>query len=215
MSPRSPVAAEQPPPAPAGTGGEFERHVKDGCPIVPFASAADFERWLERSASDSDGLWMKIAKKASGIASITYDEAVDVALCFGWIDGQKGSYDSQWFLQRFTPRRPRSIWSLVNTQRVQALTDAGRMRPAGLAQVEKAKADGRWDAAYGGSRDIEVPADLREFLDATPEASAFWDSLTRSQRYPFLFRLQTARRPETRAKRFTEYTRMLIAGEKF
>jgi uncharacterized protein YdeI (YjbR/CyaY-like superfamily) len=214
MSRRSPVDAEQPPAAPAGINEELERHAKDGRPIVPFASAADFERWLEHSAPGSDGLWLKIARKSSGIASITYDEAVDVALCFGWIDGQKGAYDASWFLQRFTPRRARSIWSKVNTQRVQALTTAGRMRPSGLAEVEQAKADGRWGAAYGGSRDIEMPSDLQEFLDATPEASAFWDSLTRSQRYSFLFRLHTAKRPETRAKRFTEFTRMLTVGEK-
>jgi uncharacterized protein YdeI (YjbR/CyaY-like superfamily) len=157
---------------------------------------------------------LKIAKKASGIASITYDEAVDVALCFGWIDGQKNSYDGNWFLQRFSPRRPRSIWSKINTQKVQTLTEACRMRPAGLAAVEKAKSDGRWDAAYSGSQDIEVPADLQQFLDANPDAAAFWASLTRTSRYPFLFRLQTARRPETRAKRFAEFTRMLQAGEK-
>jgi uncharacterized protein YdeI (YjbR/CyaY-like superfamily) len=193
---------------------EFERHPKDGCPVIPFADAPAFDRWLEANGEQSSGVWVKIAKKASGISSITYDEAVDVALCFGWIDGQKGSYDGQWFLQRFTPRRARSIWSLVNTQRVQALTAAGRMRGAGLAQVEKAKADGRWEAAYAGSRDIQVPPDLQEFLDTHLEAEAFWASLTRSQRYAFLFRLQTARRPETRAKRFAEFTRMLRAGEK-
>jgi uncharacterized protein YdeI (YjbR/CyaY-like superfamily) len=214
MSPPSPAAADQPPAPSVEAYEEFERHSKDGCPIVPFAGAADFERWLERFAAESDGLWLKIAKKTSGITSITYDEAVDVALCFGWIDGQKGAYDGQWFLQRFTPRRARSIWSLVNTKRVQALIDTGRMRPSGLAEVERAKADGRWDAAYGGSRDIEVPSDLLAFLDANPDAAAFWDSLTRSQRYSFLFRLHTAKRPETRAKRFAEFTRMLTAAEK-
>jgi uncharacterized protein YdeI (YjbR/CyaY-like superfamily) len=213
MSPPLPAAADQPPASSAGALEEFERH-KDGCPIVPFARAVDFERWLERSATDSDGLWLKIAKKASGIESITYDEAVDVALCFGWIDGQKGAYDASWFLQRFTPRRARSIWSLANTKRVQALIETGRMRPSGLAEVERAKADGRWDAAYSGSRDIEVPSDVLAFLDANPEAATFWNSLTRSQRYSFLFRLHTAKRPETRAKRFAEFTRMLTAGEK-
>ena len=191
-----------------------ELHPKDGWPLIAFSDAAAFERWLDEHQRDATGLWLKIAKKASGIASITYDEAVDVALCFGWIDGQKNSYDGNWFLQRFSPRRPRSIWSKVNTQKVQTLTEAGRMRPAGLAAVEKAKSDGRWDAAYSGSQDIEVPADLQQFLDANPDAAAFWASLTRTSRYPFLFRLQTARRPETRAKRFAEFTRMLQAGEK-
>jgi uncharacterized protein YdeI (YjbR/CyaY-like superfamily) len=193
---------------------EFERHPKDGCPLVPFANAGAFERWLEAAGEDSQGLWLKIAKKASGISSITYDEAVDVALCFGWIDGQTGTYDASWYVQRFTPRRRRSIWSKVNTQRVQALVAAGRMRPAGLAEVERARADGRWEAAYDGSRTIEVPPDLQEFLDRHSEAAAFWASLTRSQRYAFLFRLQTARRSETRAKRFVQFTRLLQAGEK-
>ncbi|MBA2716289.1 MAG: YdeI/OmpD-associated family protein [Propionibacteriales bacterium] len=192
-----------------------ELHPKDGRPLIAFADAGEFERWLDDNSQDSTGFWMKIAKKASGIPSITYDETVDVALCFGWIDGQKGAYDSAWFLQRFTPRRPRSIWSKVNTQKVAALTAAGRMRPAGLAEVEKAQADGRWEAAYSGSRDTTVPADLQEFLDGHPDAAAFWASLNATNRYPFLFRLQTAKRAETRAKRFAEFTRMLQAGEKF
>jgi uncharacterized protein YdeI (YjbR/CyaY-like superfamily) len=187
---------------------------KDGLAILPFASTGDFERWLERNA-DSPGCWLKIAKKASGIESITYDEAVEVALCFGWIDGQMRSYDDHWFVQRFTHRRARSIWSKINTRRAEALISAGRMRPAGLAEVDRAKADGRWDAAYGGSREIDVPADLQGFLASNPEAAAFWASLTKSQRYPFLFRLATAKRPATRAKRFAEFTRMLQAGQKF
>lgn len=190
-----------------------ELHAKDGLPVIPFASAIAFERWLEQYGQESPGLWLKLAKKSSGIESVTYDEAVDVALCFGWIDGQKGAYDADWFLQRFTPRRPRSIWSKINTQRVQALAEAGRMRPAGLAEVDRAKADGRWEAAYGGSRDIEVPAHLQDFLDRSPDAAAFWDTLTKSQRYSFLFRLQTAKRPETREKRFNDFTRMLRARE--
>ncbi len=192
-----------------------ELHPKDGWPLIAFPDAAAFERWLDDHQHDTTGLWLKIAKKASGITSITYDEAVDVALCFGWIDGQKGSYDGDWFLQRFTPRRPRSIWSKINTHKVQALTEAGRMRPAGFAEVEKAKADGRWDAAYGGSRDMTVPQDLQEFLEANPDAAAFWALLSSTNRYAFLFRLHTAKRPETRAKRFAEFTRMLGAGEKF
>ncbi len=190
-----------------------ELHPKDGWPLIAFPDAAAFERWLDDHQHDTTGLWLKIAKKVSGIASITYDEAVDVALCFGWIDGQKGSYDRDWFLQRFSPRRPRSIWSKSNTKKVQALIEAGRMRPAGLAEVEKAKADGRWEAAYSSSQNIEVPADLQEFLDTHPEAAAFWASLTKTSRYPFLFRLQTAKRPETRAKRFAEFTRMLQTGQ--
>lgn len=191
-----------------------ELHAKDGLPLLPFASASAFEQWLEQHGREGPGLWLKLAKKSSGIASVTYDEAVDVALCFGWIDGQKGAYDADWFLQRFTPRRPRSIWSKINTQRVRALTESDRMRPAGLAEVDRAKADGRWEAAYGGSRDIEVPADLRDFLDRSPTAARFWDTLTKSQRYSFLFRLQTAKRPETRAKRFSQFTKMLQDGKR-
>lgn len=193
---------------------EGELHAKDGWPLIAFVDATAFEGWLHQHHEEPTGFWMKIAKKGSGIPSITYDEAVDVALCFGWIDGQKGSYDADWFLQRFSPRRLRSIWSKVNTQKVQALTASGRMRPAGLAEVAKAKADGRWDAAYGGSRDIEIPADLQEFLDANPDAAEFWAALTKTNRYAFLFRLHTAKRSETRAKRFAEFTRMLQAGEK-
>ena len=187
---------------------------KDGLAIVPFASAAAFERWLEHHADSSAGCWLKIAKKASGIESITYDEAVDVALCFGWIDGQKGSYDHDWFLQRFTRRRARSIWSKTNTRRVEALTSAGRMRPAGLAEVEKAKADGRWDAAYGGSREIDVPEDLQAYLDSHPQAAASWASASRADRYAVLFRLHDAKRPETRVRRFEQFTRLLENGEK-
>lgn len=128
-----------------------ESHPKDGWPLIAFASVAGFETWLEEHHGDETGLWLKIAKKASGIASITYAEAVDVALCFGWIDGQRNSFDGDYFLQRFTPRRARSIWSKVNTEKVTVLTASGRMRPGGQAQVDRAKADGRWDAAYTGS----------------------------------------------------------------
>src|SRR5579884_3674069 len=118
-------------------------------PIVPFSSREAWEEWLAANHASSAGLWMKIAKKGSGIPTVTYDEAVDVALCYGWIDGQKGAFDTSYFLQRFTPRRPRSKWSEVNREKAQALIEQGRMRPAGLQEIERAKADGRWDAAYG------------------------------------------------------------------
>lgn len=197
------------------TGVEVELHPKDGLPLLPFEDAAGFERWLEDFAESSPGFWMKIAKKASGIASISYDEAVDVALCFGWIDGQKASYDDTCFLQRFTPRRSRSVWSRINTRKVQALLESGRMHPAGLREVEHAQADGRWDAAYGGSREMQTPAELQQFLDANPEAAQFWSALSATNRYAFLWRLQTARRPETRAKRLTQCQQMLLAHETF
>ena len=194
---------------------EVETHPKDGWPLVAFPDAAAFEAWLEDHASDPTGLWLKIAKKDSGIPTVTYSEAVDVALCFGWIDGQKNAYDGSWFLQRFGPRRPRSVWSKVNTERVAALIAAGRMRPSGMAEVERARADGRWDAAYDRQGAATVPADLQEFLDANPQAAAFWTSLRSADRYAFLYRLQTAKRPETRARRLATYTAMLAAGESF
>jgi uncharacterized protein YdeI (YjbR/CyaY-like superfamily) len=194
---------------------DMELHPKDGLPLLAFDNAVAFELWLEEFADDSPGLWLKIAKKASGIKTITYDEAVDVALCFGWIDGQKAAYDATWFLQRFTPRRARSVWSKVNTQKAEALISSGRMRAAGLREVERARADGRWEAAYSGSRDMEVPGDLQEFLDANPQAARFWSSLSATNRYAFLWRLHTARRADTRAKRLAEYQRMLLAGETF
>jgi uncharacterized protein YdeI (YjbR/CyaY-like superfamily) len=197
------------------TSPEVELHPKDGFPVMAFEAAAGFEHWLEQSAETSPGLWVKIAKKNSGIQSITYDEAVDVALCFGWIDGQKASYDESWFLQRFTPRRARSVWSKVNTGKATALIESGRMRPSGLLEVQRAQADGRWDAAYGGSRDIEVPPELQRFLDANPQAARFWSSLSAANRYAFLWRLHTARRPETRAKRLAQYEQMLLAAETF
>jgi len=192
-----------------------ESHPKDGWPLIAFASVAGFETWLEEHHGDETGLWLKTAKKASGIASITYAEAVDVALCFGWIDGQRNSFDGDYFLQRFTPRRARSIWSKVNTEKVTVLTASGRMRPGGQAQVDRAKADGRWAAAYDRLGDKVVPPDLQQVLDAHPASAAFYSSLSASNKYAFTFRLQTAKRPETRAKRLAEMARMLKAGETF
>lgn len=193
---------------------QHEAHAKDGWPILAFPDARAFEAWLEHHAGDPTGLWLKIAKKASGISTVTYDEAVDAALCFGWIDGQRNSYDADYFLQRFGPRRQRSLWSKVNTRRVAALIAAGRMRASGLAEVERAQADGRWDAAYDAPSTAVVPPDLQQFLDANPDAAAFFASLNSANRYAFLFRLQTAKRPETRARRLTQITAMLAAGEK-
>lgn len=172
-----------------------EIHPKDGWALIAFASAAEFEGRLEEHRDDETGLWLKIAKKASGIASITYDEAVDVALCFGWIDGQRNSLDGDYFLQRFSPRRSRSIWSKVNTEKVAAMTAAGRMRPTGQAQVDKAKDDGRWAAAYDRLGAKVVPPDLQQVLDNDPAAAAFFSSLSSSSMYAFTFRLQTAKRP--------------------
>lgn len=184
-----------------------------GLPIHPFKSVAAFEKWLERHHETADGLWVKIGKKANPAPSITYDEAVEVGLCFGWIDGLKNTYDELWYVQRFTPRKPRSIWSQTNVVRVERLLAEGRMRPAGLAQVEAAQADGRWDRAYPGSSTAEVPADFQAALAADPAARAAFDALNRQGRYSILFRIHEARRADTRARRIDEFVRQLAAGE--
>jgi uncharacterized protein YdeI (YjbR/CyaY-like superfamily) len=187
----------------------------DDLPLIPFASAAAWEAWLDENHATSPGLWLQIAKKASGIPTVTYAEAVEVALCFGWIDGQKRAYDDTFFLQRFTPRRARSKWSQINVAKVAELTAAGRMRPAGLAEVESAKADGRWAAAYGGMATITIPDDLLAALESSPQAKAFFERLSRTNRYAVLYRVYDAKRPETRARRIAEITQMLADGKTF
>jgi uncharacterized protein YdeI (YjbR/CyaY-like superfamily) len=187
--------------------------VPDDLPILPFESAAAFEAWLEAEHARTPGVWLKIAKKDSGVATITYAEALDAALCFGWIDGQKRGFDAIWFLQRFTPRRPRSRWSKINTVKVAALIAAGRMRPAGLAQVEAARADGRWADAYDGQRSAAPPPDLQAALDGNPRAAAFFATLRGANRYAVIYRVDDAKRPETRARRIERYVAMLARGE--
>jgi uncharacterized protein YdeI (YjbR/CyaY-like superfamily) len=183
--------------------------------ILPFASAADWEKWLDAHHADTpDGLWLKIAKQASGIATVTYAEALDVALCYGWIDGQKGSIDEVWWLQRFSPRRARSRWSKVNTEKVAELIAQGRMRPPGLAEIEAAKADGRWERAYAGVATAQVPDDLQAALDANPAAAAFFATLNSQNRFAVLYRIQDAKRPQTRAARIEKFVDMLARGEK-
>ena len=168
--------------------------------------------WLERHHAASDGVWLKIAKKASGIASVTHPEALDLALRYGWIDGQRRALDERWFLQRFTPRRSRSVWSKINRDRALELIAAGEMHPAGLREVQRAQADGRFDAAYDGQRVATVPDDLRAALEAQPAAAAFFTGLDSQNRYAVLFRIQTARRPETREKRIAQFVQMLAEG---
>ncbi len=185
----------------------------DELPILPFASAAAWEAWLEDQHAHAPGVWLQIAKKAAGVATVTYAEALDVALCFGWIDGQKRGFDATWFLQRFTPRKRGSRWSKINTGHVERLLAAGRMRPAGLAQVEAARADGRWEAAYAGQRSAAVPPDLRAALDANPDAAAFFATLRGANRYAILYRVQDAQRPETRTRRIDRFVAMLARGE--
>lgn len=185
----------------------------DDLPILPFASADEWESWLEAEHASAAGVWLKIAKKDTGIATVTYAEALDVALCFGWIDGQRRGFDATWFLQRFTPRKPRGNWSKINTEHVARLLAAGRMRPAGLAQVEAARADGRWAAAYDGQRTATVPPDLQQALDANPEAAAFFATLRGANRYAVIYRVQGAKRAETRARRIERFVAMLARGE--
>jgi uncharacterized protein YdeI (YjbR/CyaY-like superfamily) len=181
---------------------------------IAFASAAEWEAWLDAHHAEADECRLKIARKSSAHATVTHAEALDVALCFGWIDAVRHRLDDDFFLQRFTPRRKRSRWSKVNVAKVEALTAAGRMRPAGLAEVERAKADGRWDAAYDGQRTMPIPDDLQRELDARPAAAAFFATLDSRNRYAILYRLQDAKRPETRVRRLETFVAMLEAGER-
>jgi len=181
--------------------------------VLPFASSAEFERWLAKHHRKAAVVWIKYAKKGSGEPSITMTEAVDVALCYGWIDGQSKSLGERYYLQRFTPRRAASIWSKINRGRVERLIQDGRMRPAGLAEVERAKADGRWDAAYDSPKTAAVPDDLLRALEGRPTAKAAFAKLTGMNRYSILHRLQTAKQPQTRARQIEGFVTMLEASE--
>jgi uncharacterized protein YdeI (YjbR/CyaY-like superfamily) len=182
-------------------------------PILKFDDAAALERWLEAQRADAKGLWIKFAKKGSSARSVTKAEAIDAALCHGWIDGQLDAYDESHWLIRFTPRKRGSKWSLINRTRATELIEAGRMRVGGLAQVEAAKSDGRWDAAYAPASTAEVPDDLRLALDANPKAAAFFATLTGANRYAILYRIGAVKRPETRARKIAEFVAMLERGE--
>lgn len=184
----------------------------DTAPIL-FKSAKAFETWLKKHHASSDGLWLMIAKRGASQPSVTYAEAVEIALCWGWIDGQKKGLDDQHFLQRFTPRLARSIWSKINVDKVAALIEAGRMQAPGHAQIEAAKADGRWAQAYDGARTSTVPEDLLAALDAEPKAKAFFATINATNRYAVLWRIQTAVKAETRARRIAQLVEMLARGE--
>jgi uncharacterized protein YdeI (YjbR/CyaY-like superfamily) len=186
----------------------------DGLPQLAFASGAEWEEWLEVNHDSAEGVWLKLAKKGSGIPSVTLAEALDACLCFGWIDGLRRSLDDNYFLQRYTPRRARSKWSRINVEKVAKLTAAGRMRPAGLAEVERAKADGRWEAASESPRQMGVPEDLERELAARPAARASFDGLDSRSRYAVLYGLADAKRPETRARRLAKFVAKLEAGER-
>jgi len=172
---------------------------QDTAEVIAFPDAAAFEAWLAENVDHSPGVWLKIAKKGSGIASLTGDEAVDVGLCYGWISGQRKVFDELYYLQKYVPRRPRSRWSQVNVRKVEALMAEGRMRPPGLAEVDAAKADGRWAAAYESQKEATVPPDLAAALTASPGAASAFESLRKTDRYAVIVDIVTARNPPTRA----------------
>jgi uncharacterized protein YdeI (YjbR/CyaY-like superfamily) len=183
-------------------------------PVLPFADQAELEAWLEAEHLTAPGLYVRLAKKGSGVPSITWEQMVEVLLCFGWIDGRANRLDDRFYLQRITPRRPRSVWSLKNVATVERLTAEGRMRPAGLAVVEAAKADGRWQRAYAGPATIGMPDDLAAALDAEPAARTAYDALDGQNRYAVLWRVHTASTPATRAKRIADLVQLLAEGRR-
>lgn len=186
----------------------------DPFPVLSFETQHDWEAWLNERHADTPGLWLKIAKKEAGVQSVSYAEALESALCYGWIDGQKAALDGQHWLQKFTPRRSKSAWSRVNCAKAAALLAAGRMQPAGLRQIELAKADGRWDAAYESQSAIAVPPDFERELARHPEAQAFFRTLESRNRYAILLRIHTAKKPATRSARIQKFIDMLSRHEK-
>jgi uncharacterized protein YdeI (YjbR/CyaY-like superfamily) len=185
---------------------------KNDQPIVELETPEAWEQWLERHHDAVPGVWLKFAKKGTGVRTVVYAEALEVALCFGWIDGQVSRYDEVYYLQRFTPRGKRSKWSQINVGHATRLIEAGRMRPSGLAAVQAAQADGRWDEAYAPASRAEIPDDLQQALDANPSAQAFFATLKGERRYAFLYRLHNVKRPEARARRIADYIERLSAG---
>lgn len=186
---------------------------RKGLPILSFEDQAAFEHWLAAQGPSSGGLWLRLFRKGCGVATVSKPEAIDSALCHGWIDGQLDKYDDRSWLVRFTPRNARSKWSQVNAKRAEELVAAGRMRPRGLAEMESAKADGRWAAAYAPQSRAEVPEDLRAALDSNPKAAAFFATLKGANRYAVLYRIGAVKKPETRARRIAEFVAMLERGE--
>jgi uncharacterized protein YdeI (YjbR/CyaY-like superfamily) len=182
-------------------------------PIVDAADQQAWRQWLEANHDALPGAWLRFAKKTSPTTSVSYREAVEEALCYGWIDGQARGYDAHFYLQRFTPRRTRSKWSQINREKATRLIAAGRMRPAGMAQVEAAQADGRWEAAYPAQSNATVPDDLQAELDRHPDAKAFFATLKGQARYAFLYRLHNVTKPEARARRIADYIEVLSSGK--
>jgi uncharacterized protein YdeI (YjbR/CyaY-like superfamily) len=182
-------------------------------PQLAFADEQAWERWLAENHATASGVWIAIAKKGSGVDSVRYPEVLDSAICFGWIDARRQRLDDTHFSQRFTPRRAASRWSRINRDKAEALIAAGKMRPSGLAEVERAQSDGRWEAAYEGQRTASVPPDLKSALKASPVAASQFEKLSSQNRYAILYRLQDARRAQTREARLTKFIAMLEAGE--
>jgi len=183
-------------------------------PVVAFADTTEWSAWLASNHLSSRGVWLKIARKMSGNASVTYAEAIDVALVWGWIDGQKKTFDEAWWLQKFTPRGSKSMWSKINRDKATAIIVAGKMMPSGLAEVERAKKDGRWDRAYESQRSASVPEDLAKALADNPPAQNFFAKLESHNRYAILWRVHNAKKAETRARRIAQFVEMLAKGEK-
>jgi uncharacterized protein YdeI (YjbR/CyaY-like superfamily) len=186
----------------------------DDLPVLHFATRDALEAWLAEHGQHAPGVWLKLARKGSDVTSVTYAEAIELGLACGWIDGQKRPLDDRFWLQRFTPRGARSRWSRINRDKAVALIEAGRMTPAGLAAVEQAKADGRWDRAYEGASTITVPDDLQRALDVNPHAAAFFATLDGTNRYAVLYRVGDCKKPETRARRIEKFVAMLARGER-
>lgn len=182
--------------------------------LVLFASGGKWEAWLEKNHRKAEGLWLRLAKKGSGFQSVTYGEALEIALCYGWIDGQKRPESDLAWLQRFVPRGPKSIWSKINREKVKALIASGRMKEAGLEAVERAKKCGRWESAYDSPKGAAVPWDFQAALDESPQAAQFFQALDGANRYAVLFRIQTVKKAETRARKIVEFVAMLERGER-
>jgi uncharacterized protein YdeI (YjbR/CyaY-like superfamily) len=184
-------------------------------PVLSFASSEEWSKWMEENHAKSNGVWLRFFKKDSGEKTVTYSEALEEALCYGWIDGQVNKFDDQSYIQRFTPRRPKSIWSKRNTEKAERLIREGKMKKAGMEQVELAKADGRWQQAYDSSTNMKLPEDFLQELSKNKKAKTFFEGLNKTNQYAIAWRLQTAKKPETREKRLKEILAMMREGKKF